>query len=123
MQRLNRKPYVANATFVCLKPFVMAGRQFNSGDLVPTDGIQERRTRQMYDARLIDVQSFEPPAKIQPPVKLVLPSATQYVSLKAVHKGFNRWYVVNEAGDNVIGPVDRPAAEAFVRDNPVKEVA
>lgn len=131
--RFNRQPFSVHAAFVVTKPFVMDGEQYVRGDAVPTDGIEPRRLRQMWDNRMIDAapampqaapagaakrvqersnESSVPVASTQPETA---PEAAQG-GFKVEHRGFGRYWVLDAAGGEVAGPMSREEATSMARE-------
>lgn len=126
MDRYNRQPFSAHGSFRCVKPFVMSGVMFNLGDKVPTNGIEVRRLRQMYDTRMIDLDAeaegrtmvrkerAEPVKRAKEPTvqePVVVPPTGGF---KVEHRGFGKWYVINAAGDEIAGPLTKAEAERHI---------
>lgn len=116
MQRFNREPFNPQAQFTCVKPFVMAGVAYSLGEVVDTASIEQRRLRQMYEARMIDAVAFQ----AAPPAQVVSRTAQGPVESRATpgaarteHRGFGRWYVIDAKGVES-GPMTKEAAEALV---------
>lgn len=110
MQRLNREPFSPDAQFVCLKPFVMGGVAYVAGSVVDTAEVELRRLRQMYEARIIDpAPRAQKAALLKPPVRQQEALAP---SRRIEHRGFGRWYVLDESGNEVSGPLSKEEAEA-----------
>lgn len=115
MQRFNREPFVPEAQYKAIKPFVMSGVAYAPGQLVKTDAIETRRLRQMYESRIVEMVPVEKtaallkptakPAKPQPPAPPVKPKR------HAEHRGFGRWFVI-EADGSEHGPFTKDVAEA-----------
>lgn len=126
MDRYNRQPFSANGAYRCIKPFVMSGVMFQLGDKVPTNGIEVRRLRQMYDTRMIDLdqeaadrtpvrkEKAEPAKRAKEPTVQEPVAAPASGDLKAEHRGFGRWYVTNAAGDEIAGPMTKAEAERHI---------
>lgn len=105
--------------FFCVKPFVMGGKTYERGDPVDTAGIETRRLRQMYEARMVDgvapaVQPKGQPGPVMPasePKAATASPQAQSEGLAVVHKGFGRYYVVDAAGKEIAGPVQKEEAD------------
>lgn len=124
---------------MCIRPFVMEGVEYRHDQPVDTTGVEVRRLRQMYDARMIDPVKHEqvaallqskpaPKAQSKPAKPAQAPAPASAPSpvaaapavaapaapggLRAEHKGFGRWFVLDAAGAEVAGPMTREAAEA-----------
>lgn len=119
MQRYNRLPYSPGATFRCVRSFVMSGTAYSMGDVVDTSGIEDRRLRQMYDARMIEPLPEGTPAPKKPaaPVATKAPQpvaeqaqASEGTPLSVEHRGFGRWYVMRGT-ETVSGPHTQAEAQ------------
>lgn len=119
MQRHQRAPFSPGAEFTCLRPFVMSGVSYSMGDTLDKAGIEHRRLRQMFEARMIEVAPADAPA---PPVRqpeqpkplgelIGDPMSTE--PLTAEHRGFGRWYVMR-GGETVSGPHTHAEAQRLV---------
>lgn len=121
-----RPSFSPNNAFQCVKPFVMNGVAYKLGDLVETKNIEVRRLRQMYDTRIIDVatDSAKPVPKEKPkaakPIKDAQPEAQSNPpalsgnGLRAEHRGFGRYFILDAQGTEVEGPMSKEAADARV---------
>lgn len=100
----------------------MNGISYGLGDAVDTKNIEVRRLRQMYDARIIDVaQAVERSAtkpkavkaeKPHPPKAPETPPAQVGTGLRAEHRGFGRYFLLDEEGNEVAGPMSKEDADA-----------
>jgi len=121
MSKHYQMPFSPNYRFVCVKPFVMSGRAYERGDEVDTSEIETRRLRQMYEARMVDGKApaeqplAKPAATIAAPEPEAATASPQPASggFSVVHKGFSRYYVLDEAGNQIHGPVSKAEAEAL----------
>jgi sarcosine oxidase gamma subunit len=127
-RRYNRQPFSTHQTFVVTKPFVMDGQHYVRGDLVPTDGIEPRRLRQMWDNRMIDAASAAPETPAQALQERAKPAAAPVARQKqesapqitqeppaarrVEHRGFGRYFVVDEGGKEH-GPMSNDEAQAM----------
>lgn len=119
-----RPSFAPDNKFMCVKPFVMNGTAYALGDLVDTKNIEVRRLRQMYDTRMIDVASDDakpapkPPKQAQPkkaaPAKENKAPVDAGKGLRAEHRGFGRYFVLDAEGNEVAGPMAKEAADARV---------
>lgn len=110
MQRFNREPFTPQAQFACVKPFVMAGVAYSTGEIVDTAAIETRRLRQMYEARMINaVGQQQAPALLKPPAPPQVPLGSRSTE----HRGFGRWFVIELDGTEH-GPMSKDEAEARV---------
>jgi hypothetical protein len=120
-----RPSFAPDNKFSCVKPFVMNGVAYGLGDLVDTKNIEVRRLRQMYDTRMIDVASADakpapqPPKQAQPkkaaPAKAKeKPPVDAGKGLRAEHRGFGRYFVLDADGKEVAGPITKDEADARV---------
>ncbi|CAB4130452.1 hypothetical protein UFOVP119_76 [uncultured Caudovirales phage] len=110
-----RQPFTTAQGFICTRPFVMNGVSYGYDQRVDTAGIEVRRLRHMYDARMIDVddgsrQKLDAPAAPPPRVDTdEAPAAPGVPSMK--HKGFGKFEVIDAAGNVVAGPLSKDEAE------------
>lgn len=137
MDRFYRPQFSPDATFRCVKPFVMNGVAYVLGDEVDTTDIEVRRLRQMYDSRIVEIAppadaADKPKAKAAPkkepvakakkeaPAKVVeapkneTPAETSGQGLRAEHRGFGRYFLVNAEGADVEGPMTKDEADRRV---------
>jgi len=122
MSKHYQMPFTPHQDFVCVKPFVMGGRAYERGDEVDTKGIEGRRLRQMYEARMVDGKArteaplAEPAATVaaQEPEAATAPPQPASGGLSVVHKGFSRYFVMDAEGRQLHGPVTKAEAEALV---------
>ena len=116
-----RRPFSLDSSFKAGRPFVMNGVTYNFDDPVSVQGIEPRRLRQMYDARMIEVvdeaagiKPAAPVIKIKtppaPPPE-VTPVAEVARGPALRHKGFGRFEVVDAAGKVLAGPLPKEQAE------------
>lgn len=126
--RENRLPFDPNGPFVCVKPFLMSGVPYAPGATVPMQGVEPRRVRQMWQARMVNVASASQiglmsrqPAHVKPEPRAAAPAAQKPApaaqeqpapasGLRATHKGFGRWFVVDAEGKIVAGPMTQVEA-------------
>jgi hypothetical protein len=116
-------PFSPYYDFHVVKPLTIGGQTLKLGDPLPKDGVSPRRLRQLFEARMISVL---------PPEVLPINGATGAAHgdngawgsnspdgiakapsgpLRAHHKGFGKWYVLDAAGDEISGPHAREEAE------------
>jgi hypothetical protein len=116
-------PFSPYYDFRVVKPMTVAGQALKLGDPLPKDGLSPRRLRQLFEARMI---SPLPPEILpgngaadaghgdngawgsNPPADTATPPSGP---LRAQHKGFGKWFVINAAGQEVSGPHTREEAE------------
>ena len=125
-----RQPYVAGGRFMAGRQFMMSGVNYNFGDPVDVSGIEPRRVRQMFDCRMLelDTRSSEPAAKApEPREKPAKPKATPEPKAEVnkapdtpgephiKHRGFGNFVVVDRAGEVVAGPMPKDQAEVELR--------
>ena len=105
-----------------MRPFTMNGKEYGYDEPVDVSGIEVRRVRQMFEARLIDADdSAAPKQKPQAPAPRVeavpepapAPQASQKASLR--HKGFGKYEVVDAASNVIAGPLSREQAEVELK--------
>ena len=132
----DRAAFTLESAFRALRPFVLNGRRLNYEDPVDTAGIEPRRLRQMWEARLIDVSLDAPsprPAEkatakrvsakaAQPPTSApkdnpapVAPPQAQRQSARLVYAQFGKYDVVASGGEVVAKGLTKPEAEEVVR--------
>lgn len=119
-----RPSFAPDNKFACVKPFVMNGVAYALGDLVDTKNIEVRRLRQMYDTRMIDVATADAkpvpqpkPAQVKKPAQAKAkdkPPASAGKGLRAEHRGFGRYFVLDAEGAEVAGPITKDEADARV---------
>jgi hypothetical protein len=105
--------------FKALRPFTMNGHQYGYDEPVDVTGIEVRRVRQMFDARLIDTDtgSATPPQKAaEPPkqqaqAKPVAAAEEAPAAASVRHKGFGRYEVVDAAGNTLATAASKEQAE------------
>lgn len=136
MDRFYRPAFTPDASFRCVKPFVMSGRAYRLGDDVATSDIETRRLRQMYDSRMIEIATSadtagkakasapkkEPVAKaakketsptiVEAPQETT-PALVVGTGPRAEHRGFGR-YVVVAADGSESGQMTKAEAERLV---------
>lgn len=90
----------------------MNGYQYDYNEPVDITGIEVRRLRQMYDAKLIDAKTAE-----SPPKSLIAPMpktpSKDGVFLK--HKGFGNFVIMNGRGDILSGLMKKDEADRELR--------
>lgn len=116
-----RRPFSLDSSYKAGRPFVMNGVTYNFDDPVSVQGIEPRRLRQMYDARMIEVTDEVASAKPAAPAIKVKPSAAPPVEVTPVvdeargpalrHKGFGRFELIDAAGKVLAGPLPKEQAE------------
>lgn len=115
-----RRPFSLDSSFKAGRPFVMNGVTYNFDDPVIVRGIEPRRLRQMYDARMIEVTDDTEGAKpavavkVKPaaaPPREETPIADEARGPMLRHKGFGRFEVVDAAGKVLAGPLPKEQAE------------
>ena len=136
MDRFYRPSFSPDAAFRCVKPFVMNGVAYSLGDEVDTTEIEVRRLRQMYDSRIVEIAPAdaqdkpkaarapkkEPVAKAtkaEAPAKVEVskdqpPAQTAGTGLRAEHRGFGRYVLVDASGAEVEGPMTKAEADRRV---------
>lgn len=123
MDRYNRAPFSSAGSYRCVRPFVMNGTAYAMGDPVESDGIEIRRLRQMYEMRMIEMYEGgeAPVSKPATPKKASAkkevapePSAQTQTEgaqgLRAEHRGFGKWFLIDAAGSDVEGPMNKSDA-------------
>ena len=131
------RAFTLESAFKALRPFVLNGRRLNYEDPVDTAGIEPRRLRQMWEARLIDV-SLDAPAPRAPekaPAKRVAakaatpatsgpqaavapvaaPESTGPQKARLVYAQFGKYDVVTAAGEVVGKGLNKVEADELVR--------
>lgn len=119
MSKHYQMAFSPNYDFFCVKPFVMGGKAYERGDPVDTAGIETRRLRQMYEARMVDgaAPAEQPTGRPGPVVPASAPDAATALpqatgeGLAVVHRGFGRYYVLDARGKEIAGPVQKEEAE------------
>lgn len=123
------RTYSAESKFKAGKPFTMNGVSYNYDDPVDVSGIEPRRLRLMFDARLLEVdESGRAPAKRHPldhdgdgrkggsvkgrKAKAEEEPAATASGHKLKNGGFGRWYITTADGENVAGPFEGEGAKA-----------
>ncbi len=96
----------------------MNGVSYNFDDPVNVSGIETRRLRQMYDARMIEaIDALAPlPRPVAPPRAVAAPVVASDTPVGSGvpwlrHKGFGKFEVVDKAGNVVAGPLAKEQAE------------
>ena len=105
--------------FKALRPFTMNGREYGYDEPVDVAGIEVRRVRQMFDARLIDTDTGAPSppqrAAQRPAPQAKAEASPEEHSLPATasvrHKGFGRYEVVDAAGNVLATAASKEQAE------------
>lgn len=106
------RSYTPSSKFKAAKPFTMDGVNYTFDDPVDVTGIEPRRVRLMFDARLIEVDERDE-GKRKPAPKPAPAQSAPTGSHKIKSGGFGRWYVADAEGENVAGPFKAKAeAEA-----------
>jgi hypothetical protein len=136
MDRFYRPAFSPDATFRCVKPFVMNGVAYGLGSEVDTTNIEVRRLRQMYDSRIVEIAppasaagkpaatrapkketvamgKAEAPTKVEAP-KDQPPAESAGIGLRAEHRGFGRYVLVDASGAEVEGPMTKAEADRRV---------
>lgn len=98
--------YTPESKFKAGRPFTMNGETYNFDDPVDVTGIEPRRLRLMFEARLLEVDT-RPAAqrKRSAPVQEAKASG----AYKVKNGGFGRWYITNADNENVEGPFEDKA--------------
>lgn len=142
MKATLRPAYAPSMKLKCRRPFVLSGHSLTYDDPVPTDEIEVRRLRQMYEARLVDVDErtdaeraahmkakgspAKPPAspagaqttseapKVAPAKKAPSKAAPDTAKAKVKSQGFGKFGIINPATDEwlVKDLPNKAAAEA-----------
>lgn len=133
----DRTPFAIESAFKANRPFILNGRRLNYDDAVDKSGIEPRRLRQMWEARLIDVMT-EPAqaAPVQkPPVRRVASktvlsaqptpepaapaveqtSAQPEAKAKVVYAQFGKFDVVSAAGEVIAKGLTKDEAQRRVQ--------
>lgn len=126
-------PFSPAYDFMAAKPVTLNGHVLNPGDPVPKDGLNPRRLRQLYEARIITPVAPEqltasqtgivnaPAVAAQEPAgepegddaadtqtdeaeSNVEAAAPATGGTQIVHRGFGRYYLVDADGNDVSGP-------------------
>lgn len=110
--------HVQESTFAATQAFVLNGIQYCEGDIVRTEDISSRLSRQLYEQRMIApvvaaAAKEKAVKKVVRAVKKEKPTASVVSGYAAVHKGFGRWHVVKD-GEEVSGPMTQGEAQAKV---------
>lgn len=118
MQRSNRLPFSPGYQYKATRPFVMGGVAYTYGDVIDKAGIEDRRLRLMYEARMIEVAEEAAPvarvaAVLQPPQKPAKAPEEAPVASTIEHRGFGRWYVV-KGQETVSGPHTQAEAQKLI---------
>lgn len=96
---MDTRYYTPVSKFKAGRPFVMNGEQYNYDDPVDTTGIEPRRIRLMFEARLLEVDERPEGERKKAPLP-----PTPVGPYRIKNGGFGRWYVANSSGENVEGP-------------------
>lgn len=135
MKATARPAFDPGKNFKARRPFVLSGVSLNYDDPVAKEGIEDRRLKLMYEARLIDFDDRpRDEAKAPAPAKAVekkkpgkaptaapapkaSPAPTQGAPQgKAVKKymGFGKWSVIDEAGNVLAKDITKDQIDAEV---------
>ncbi|CAB4122578.1 hypothetical protein UFOVP36_65 [uncultured Caudovirales phage] len=110
-----RKPYEPTARFKANRPFTMNAVDYNYEDAVDVRGIDDRRLRQMYDHRMIEVDDREPGSIPQPTARAKKPTAapsSDAPKAKLKYKGFTKYDVVSASGEVLAAGLSKEDAQA-----------
>jgi hypothetical protein len=120
-----RLPFQIESKFKVVKPFTMNGIPYWYDEPVDITGIEPRRVRQMWDARMIEVmpaadkpvQATEKPAKATKTEAAPTPASAEKPVVEASqeprleHRGFGKYEIVDAAGNVLAGPLPKEQAE------------
>lgn len=106
------RSYNASSKFKASKPFTMDGKDYTFDDPVDVTGIEPRRVRLMFDARLIDVDERPDAKRKAAPKPAPAPKSEAARSYRIKNGGFGRWYIADASGENVSGPFEGEGAKA-----------
>lgn len=130
------RDFAPTGFYIALRPFTMNGRDYGYDEPVDMTGIEPRRVREMWNARLIEhapppesapqkpakapqaakkapaveTPTAPAPAAVEAPVAPVEPAD----GLRMVSKGFGKWDVVDAAGKVIAAGITKADAERRV---------
>lgn len=103
--------------YLAVRPFTMNGVYYSHDQLVPLDGVEPRRARLMFEARMIRVkpENWAPPAAPDP-ATVGGPAGGPTVPASSVHAGFGKWYIWR-GDEQVAGPLTKAEAAKYLEEH------
>lgn len=104
--------------FVAVRAFTLNGMQLHPGDHVERENVSEGLLRKMFDNRMIIPKPAgatggpvaAPEGRANAPASTG-PKEAGSGPLRAAHRGFGRYYLLDSAGNVVSGPFSKEEAE------------
>lgn len=121
-----RAPFHGVASeMVAAKPVTILGRNYLPGELVDIANLPPRLVKNLYEMRRLDYSATSakgrpmvagdilpdaPPPEPEPEASATDEKLELPVNLSMVHRGFGKFYLVDDAGNDIAGPMSKAEA-------------